>query len=162
MGSHKCTVLSVTSPRIGTNPLSPVLQLVLQPWASDGSVRLHYKDVAKNPTLLRRKPSLELAGVHHCLTLFRRVFPQIAKGLLDHSPPLLGQSMELLEGSEYLLAPLRAEVLQSLDAIHRSLALCRGHSIDLSQAIEQLSLSFLRKPAKAWFGRESLFLILGR
>jgi hypothetical protein len=44
-------------------------------------------------------------------------------------------------------------VLQSLDAIHRPLALSRGHPADLSQAIEQPLPGFLRKPVEAWFGR---------
>jgi hypothetical protein len=133
--------------------LSPVLQSVLQASAADQSIRLDCQDVAKNFTLSRRKPSLELGGVHHRLTLFGRVFPQIAKGLLDHALPILGQGVEVLEGIAYLLAPLRGEVLQSLDAIHRPLALSRRHSVDLLQAIEQLLPSFLRKPVEAWFGR---------
>ena len=70
--------------------------------------------------------------------------------------------MEVLQGGAYLLAPLRSEVLQSLDAIHRPLALSRGHSFDLLQAIEQLLPSLLRKPVEPWFGRKRLLLVRGR
>ena len=145
-----------------TNPLSPVLQPILQPWAAHQSVRLYCKDVGENPTLFRCEPTLELAGVYHRQTVFGQAFPQIAKGLLDHPLPIFGQGTEVLEGSAHLLAPLWCEVLQSLDAIHRPLALSRGHCADLPQAIEQPLPSFLRKPVEAWFGRESLFLVLGR
>src|SRR5271156_206190 len=119
-----------------SSALSPVFQPVLRPRPVYSLVGLDRKNVAQDAALLGGELGLEFGRIHHCRTLFGRVFAQIAKSLPHHPLTVRREATKILERSAPLLPHLWREVLPRLDNMHPTLPRFRRHFVHLLQAVE--------------------------